>query len=383
MALKVHSPMLALCCMVGTCLAQGNRLESPLELQVFQRDAANAADVKVAGAVPAGAGLVEARADLDATLRGTAVAWVAVARDAEIKDGRFSGFIRLATGGWYTLRVRFRKAASDEAVLQEIVINRVGVGDVFVVAGQSNSANYGEERQKPKTGLVVNFTGAKWQLADDPQPTASGGGGSFIPPFGDAIAERFKMPVGIVSCGIGATSVREWLPRGSTFPNPPTIESRVSKLPDGTWASNGDAFAMLVARMKPLGPRGFRAVLWHQGESDAKQADPKRTLSREEYRKYLEQLIRESRKEIGWEPPWFVAQVSYHVPGDEATEDIRAGQKSLWDDGIALQGPDTDALKGDLREAGGRGVHFSGKGLREHGALWAEKVGKWLAETAP
>ena len=33
---------------------------------------------------------------------------------------------------------------------------------------------------------------------------------------------------------------------------------------------------------------------------------------------------------------------------------------------------------GELRDSGGSGVHFSGKGLREHGWLWAELVGDWL-----
>ena len=54
-----------------------------------------------------------------------------------------------------------------------------------------------------------------------------------------------------------------------------------------------------------------------------------------------------------------MAQVSYHLPGDEASPDIRPAQKSLWDAGIALEGPDTDALKGELRERNGQGIHFS------------------------
>jgi hypothetical protein len=137
---------------------------------------------------------------------------------------------------------------------------------------------------------------------------------------------------------------------------------------------------MFTARTKVLGPRGFRAVLWHQGESDANQRDTSRTLPGKLYREYLEQLIRESRKVIGWEAPWFVAQVSYHVPGDEASPDIRAAQASLWQDHVAQEGPDSDALKGELRENGGKGVHFSGPGLREHAARWAEKVSPWLEQ---
>jgi hypothetical protein len=142
--------------------------------------------------------------------------------------------------------------------------------------------------------------------------------------------------------------------------------------------SKGEAYQTFLARMKALGPRGFRAVLWHQGESDANQKDPTRTLAGDLYRKSLETIIRESRREIGWEVPWFVAQASYHVPGDEGSDDIRAAQVSLARDGIALAGPDSDALKGDLRERSGQGVHFSGKGLREHGLKWAEAILPWI-----
>ena len=44
------------------------------------------------------------------------------------------------------------------------------------------------------------------------------------------------------------------------------------------------------------------------------------TLPGELYREYLEKLIHASRREIKWDAPWFVAQVSYHVPGDEASQ---------------------------------------------------------------
>jgi len=212
------------------------------------------------------------------------------------------------------------RALSGTDVLAESVVEHVGIGEVFVVAGQSNSANHGEGKQKIRTGLVADLDGQRWRPANDPQPGASGGGGgSFIPPFGDALAEKFRVPVGSVACGVGATSVRAWLPKGAKFPNPPTLTGHVQQLPDGGWASKGSIFSTFSARMKHLGPRGFRAVLWHQGESDANQADPTRTLPGNLYRDYLEQLNRTSRREIGWNAPWFVAQASYHVPGDEAT----------------------------------------------------------------
>jgi len=347
-------------------------LDSPLELQVFQRNAQEWAEVKMAGTVPTNATVVEARAELGAGLRGKAVDWTIVAKGAQVKDGKFSGSLKLAAGGWYTLKVRFRKSTDDQTVLGGAAVEHVGVGDIFVVAGQSNSSNHGAEQQKTTTGMVVAFDGKRWQLANDPQPGASGVAGSFQPPFGDAIAEKFNELVGIIACGIGATSVRKWLPKGATFPNPPTLEGRVRQLPSGEWESKGEAFEMFTARMKQLGPMGFRAVLWHQGESDADQPDPERTLIGKPYRVYLEQLITESRKAIGWEAPWFVALVSSQ--GGDGVPEMRDAQKSLWDDGIAVEGPDSDALKGDLRD----GVHFSGRGLRKHGKCWADKVAPWL-----
>ena len=254
-------------------------LEQPLDWQVIQRNAQDWAEIKVEGSAPAGATLVEIKAEPAAGMRGKARDWTAVAQGAQVKDGRFSGDFKLLAGGWYALKVRFRKSTADPAVLGEAAIEHVGVGDIFVVAGQSNSSNHGAEQQKTTTGLVAASDGKKWQLANDPQPGASGGQGSFQPPFGDAMATKFQVPVGIIACGIGATSVREWLPKGATFPNPPTLEGRVRQLPNGEWESKGEAFDMLTSRMKQLGSKGFRAVLWHQGESDAGQPDPKRILS--------------------------------------------------------------------------------------------------------
>ena len=64
----------------------------------------------------------------------------------------------------------------------------------------------------------------------------------------------------------------------------------------------------------------------------------------------------------------------------DLTPDIRAAQQSLWVAGLALEGPDSDALKAEFRENDGKGVHFSGPGLREHAARWVAKVAPWLEQ---
>jgi pimeloyl-ACP methyl ester carboxylesterase len=352
-------------------------LDSPQEYQVVQRNAKNVGTVRVRGRLGEAVGKADA-IEYRLGTTGTPGGWRKV--DATFTGATFDTKVEMAAGGWYQLEIR---ATARGKAIAEATVERVGVGEVFVVAGQSNSANHGAEKQTPKTNRVAAFDCTRWQIANDPQPGASGAGGSFLPPFGDAVAEKFGVPVGLVACGVGATSVREWLPKGATFSNPPTIEARVRKLRDGSWESKGDLYASFCARMKQLGPDGFRAVLWHQGESDANQKDPTRTLPGKLYREYLEKLIRDSRKDIGWKAPWFVAQVSYHMPGDESSADIREAQASLWKDKVALEGPDSDALKGEFRENGGKGVHFSGPGLRAHADKWAEKVSPWLQHQIP
>lgn len=360
---------------VGLCASgawAGLTLTSPVEYQVVQRSSRTGGVVQLGGSLTGVSGRsVVIQARLCAPEKSAD--WRTLA--ATVTSNSFTASLEAPAGGWRRLEVR---ALDGETVVGEAVVDHVGVGEVFVVAGQSNSANHGEEKQRPATGRVATFDGTRWRLADDPQPGASGEGGSFLPPFGDAMVQRFNVPVGIVSCGVGATSVREWLPEGSKFPHPPTLEGNVRPAPGGGWESKGKIFASFVARQRSLGPRGFRAVLWHQGESDANQKDRVRTLPGPLYREHLEKLILGSRRAIGWEASWFVAQVSYHVPGDEASPDIRAAQASFWKDGLAEEGPDSDALTGEMREAGGQGVHFSGPGLRAHAARWVEKVAPWL-----
>ena len=349
------------------------RLSAPLDFTVVQRRTRTHGAIVVAGELGpeiANSGVVQAKLSGG----GASGRWQTL---GALKPGAraFRFELSAPAGGWYRLEVRLNR---DQAIKANASIDHVGVGEVFVVAGQSNSANHGADRQQTATGLVASFSGERWLLANDPQPRASGVGGSFMPPFGDAMARQFQVPIGIVAAGVGATSVREWLPAGVGFPNPPTLTNRVHLLSTGDWTSDGALFEGLSARLKPFGPHGFRALLWHQGESDANQQDATRTLPGEEYRREMELLIASVRREVGWSFPWFVAQTTYHGPDDAGSPDIRAAQAALWQEGLALQGPDTDKLGSDWRDSGGTGVHFTGAGLRAHAGLWVDQVAPWL-----
>src|SRR3984957_9069500 len=208
--------------------------------------------------------------------------------------------------------------------------------------------------------MVTTFDGQAWRVADDPQPGVQDNSkkGSFIPTFGDALYRRYGVPIGIASVGHGSTSVRQWLPAGEAVEVMPTMTKYVTQQSDGTLLSDGTLFNGMIARMRQLGDYGFRAVLWHQGESDSHQA-PEHEISADTYRRMLEHVIVTSRARAGWDVPWFVSEATYGTPEIPAWPPIREAQRSLWSSGIAHQGPDADTLTAAYRQNNGKGVHFN------------------------
>ena len=384
MPMKFSSLFFVLAFVAATCLHSQEAAEfklvltSPLEHQVFQRTSAQGGKILVAGRIHLASKETQTPEALRVrvTGEGSEGKWVNLVIDSQV--AAFRGELEAPAGGWYGFEAEVLRAGKAVA---KTAVAHVGMGEVFVIAGQSNAGNYGEEKLVAKTGKVAAFTGSSWQPANDPQPGAGGNGGSFLPAFGDAMVEKFGVPIGLVSTAAGGTSVREWLPPGVRFSNPPTVTGRTVVVGRGAYESDGALYANLLSRLRPLGREGFRAVLWHQGESDANQADPSRTLPGDAYRTFLETLMASAQRDLGSKAPWFVAQTSYHVPGDERSPDIRLAQRMTWENATALEGPDTDTLTGDHRERGGQGVHLSGKGQREHARLWVEKVAPWVEAT--
>ena len=250
----------------------------------------------------------------------------------------FDAALPAPAGGWYKVEVR---ALKDGKEVASAAVDHVGVGEVFVGAGQSNSTNCGQRRIQQHSGLVSSFSGTYWQPADDPQP------GAHDDSHGRQLLARLRRRDG----GEVPRPHRRGRHRPFGHQRQPVAAGR----PDGL-------FLWTTERMNELGRDGFRAVLWHQGESDT-------GMLADEYAKKLTNVIEESRGAAGWDVPWFVAQVSYHNPNDVATAATRKAQKKLWDTGVALEGPDTDTLTGDNRDTNGQGIHFSPKGLLAHGKI--------------
>ncbi len=353
-------------------------LTAPKDCEVFQRADATHGAITVTGewSMPRHAAVVPDGLEVRILRPGDGPTddanWVSLPFDARAHG--FRADLPAAPGGWYHVQVRLLRGRDPLAFVD---VAHVGVGEVFVIAGQSNSANYAEERQHPASGMVTAFDGDHWQVANDPQPGATGTKGSFIPSFGDAMVRRLHVPIGVVCLGVGSTSVREWMPAGHAMSVPPTTGAHCMVVPGGKFVSSGELFARLADRLKGFPSHGFRAVLWHQGESDWRQPEG-HEIPLAEYRQDLAELIADSRAAAGWPVPWFVAQVSYGSPNQTGSAEFRAQQLAVTDGRLTLPGPNTDTLTGAWREKNGHGVHFSAEGQKRHGELWAEIVGSWI-----
>jgi len=317
-------------------------LSSSLEHAVFQRNPSDVALVPLSGTYTGTVTRIEARAVTIDGYYGTSTDWTTVVSSPS--GGSYSSTMSVPAG-WYTVEVR---TMNGSTVVDTTSRSQVGVGEVFITAGQSNSAYYGVPQQTPADPRVSTYSGSVWQFGADSNPhVASGTAGSPWPDLGDFLVDYLQVPVGIIPVGQGSTEVADWLPGGSYYPRITTALATTSL-------------------------NGVRAILWHQGESDTiAPATPQAT-----YVSRLQTIIAQSRANAGYSVPWGVARASWlaSTEGTGAQEAIVAAQNQvIAADPLVFGGPETNDFH--LRGlTNGTGPHFNDAGLQEHGRLWKEAV---------
>lgn len=142
----------------------------------------------------------------------------------------------------------------------------VSIGDVYVVAGQSNAIGRGDHFQSvyPYFGLSASRFGRDYQWSRLADPV-DGVYGSFWPLFATLVL-RTHTTVALIPTAAANTSILDWQPGGALY------ESMVSRI------------RALKLKNVPLSPL-FRAVLWEQGETDAHTG-----MSAQDYANNLEAL---------------------------------------------------------------------------------------------
>ncbi|MFM8529491.1 MAG: sialate O-acetylesterase, partial [Ilumatobacteraceae bacterium] len=323
----------------------------PVDRHVFQRRTNDSGVVRIILRKPPAEPntIVEARLTrIDPARRGTDLDWTTLSPQP-LKPGKdnvplAAADLPASAGGWYRLDIRAR---AGEQVIAAASVPRVGIGEVFITAGQSNSSNWGQGTQEARDDRVVYCDGNTFVPARDPLPDSYGAErkenhGNQYPALGERLAASWGVPVAFRSATIAATQVSEWMPRNG----------------EGAPGVGNRQFRNLVDRITPFGPHGVRAVLWHQGEYDAIFGVPN-----ELYRDILSHVIRQARKEIGYEIDWFVAEA--YKP---------QAQRMLWESKVCFPGPLSDDLTG--KQFRWDGIHFGTAGLVALARRWFEVLDK-------
>lgn len=112
---------------------------------------------------------------------------------------------------------------STEFMLRGDIIHHVGIGNLIVVAGQSNSAGFGRETvpDPPEYGVSVLQVSGQWNLAAHPLCDATDGtasehadilnvGHSPWLSLAKSIKRNTNMPVGIIPLGLNGSSIDDW-----------------------------------------------------------------------------------------------------------------------------------------------------------------------------
>ncbi len=339
---------------VTPTVGQGISITSPAAYQVFQRDTTtNRADIAISGTYTGTPTAIEA------SWNGGAYQTIV----ASPAGGTFSGILTSQQAGQGTLTVRFTNLTSTTST-----VAYVGVGDIYVIAGQSNFSGRGFNNQvytSPGSGVKATLYGNDntWKDLTDPFDSSAGqvdtisndasAAGSLVPLLASYILADQNVPVAFIPTAQGGTSSAQWLP-GTNHKTFTTLFGSMERRIDA--AANGHV----------------RAVLWFQGETDASTC-----VSAATYTANLSAIVDAIAADYSGLKT-MVGQIGHDTYAASCVDAIRGVQSALpLNDANALPGAITYDVK--LSDEGGDTLHFKSDGdLSVFAQRWNNAIDKYI-----
>lgn len=246
---------------------------------------------------------------------------------------------RLPTGGPYRIETKLDVLIDGTPVeVRGDMISHLYVGDLYVVAGQSNAVGFGREAvdDAPMLGVHMLRGSGMWDIASHPlgdttnliHPINRDGKNPGHSPwltFAKMIYRQTGVPVGLIPTALGGSALREWDHR------------------------EGVLYANMVDIVKSAG-RKIRGVLWYQGCADAHEG------WYGDYLKRFMSFVRNLREDLNApELPIFTVQLNRFIsnigpPRDEGWGTLREAQRqaALQDQSVfvvpSMDGATTDGI---------------------------------------
>lgn len=281
-------------------------ITTPVQYKVFQRSG-SAGSISISGACTN----TGAATAIEASFNGGAYSTIV----ASPAGASWSGTLTGQAQGQGTLTVRFVRDTAINATVADI-----GIGDVFVVAGDSISEGRGTNAQSYShaTLKAAKYTQADaWGNGNDGIDTGTSSG-SHWPLLASQIMADQSVPVAFISTGTGGTDVA-----GSA----------------NSWAKNNTEYAGLVSQVTDSGVDGVKACLFHLGPNAVVNAS---TLSLATYNTAIDTLASNIAADVAGAPPICVGlfgEVNTGAPPDRrsAIDNIRGAIVQAWGDNSAVK----------------------------------------------
>ncbi len=165
----------------------------------------------------------------------------------------------IPAGGLYRLETALEAAGADGQQLpgRGDMVHHFGVGDIFVIAGQSNASGRGKDTvyDPPEIGVHLLRNNGKWDLASHPMNETTGSvyehhfetdnpGHSPYLAFAKILKRNLCYPIGLIQTALGGSGLWQWNPgeEGSLYRN--------------------------MVRIVKENAGGVKGILWYQGCAD-------------------------------------------------------------------------------------------------------------------
>ena len=392
--------MVWLCYALSITMSYAQTITFPSDRVVFQRNQANQASVTIAGYFSSCQDKIEARfvpiqSNPSRPALGQPVpaggGWETIQNTATCSN--FRGAMTVS-GGWYRLEVRGIRGGNVTPLPN---IDHVGVGEVFVVSGQSNATG-GDSNPTGPGASEDAVSSVDFRTNIEPyndlkvhcpvythldQFTTTAPFGNYAwcwGYFGDRMVKQLNVPVMIFNTGWSGSSIANW--KQSIPTEGETTAWFGYVYPKGLPFGN-----MRIALNNYIAQLGIRAILWHQGESDTKTE-----TNRDTYRSDLREVIEACRTASNKPDLAFVvsraSRYSFKKAGDTeevsyTSSDVVAAQNDVIGNPTSgyspsfkvphtFAGPETDAYYNTVYRHDQ--VHFAGDGLDSLAKFWADKL---------
>ncbi|MFT6203685.1 MAG: hypothetical protein ACI9V1_002106 [Spirosomataceae bacterium] len=356
----------AIACLISFNMFGQLLVDFPLEKGVYQRKNNNTLDVTISGRyTDTLTTTIETRllsASSNQPVSG--FDWQTLAGFAEL--GKFYGILSNVPGGKYHLQIRNLNGLFPIDTFQ---VNNLGIGEVFMVSGQSNAAGYQDFASvSAQSNDVVSHN-----FSDD---QTYGANTSKIPPFpvlskiefdtyvsekgqsswcygklGDLLTARLGVPVSFFNGASVGTSTKNWMESAQGLPTQNEYFA----------AQYGNLVGMPYVHLKNILHHyatqfGTRANLWHQGETDTF-----KNYGTQYYVDNLNLVKSQTRTDFHPDLSWVVSRVSFD--GNNSSPQVIGGQNTVVQADInTFYGPSTDQITYRNPDADDN-VHFFGPSL--------------------